>query len=426
MDGITDIYAREILDSRGNPTVAVDVLLEDGTVGSAAVPSGTSTGVHEAVELRDNDLSRYKGKGVLKVVENVNEIIADNIIGLEACNQPEVDRVMIELDGTENKGKLGANAILGVSMAVARAASNFLEMPLYMYLGGTTARTLPIPFLNLINGGKHAGRKLDIQEFMIAPVKAGSFREAMRWTSEIFHTIKSILKKDGYRTIVGDEGGFAPDLKENKDAIEYILKGVEEAGYRPGEDVFIAIDAAASNFYDEKKKLYRFEGKTLTSDEMVEYYKQIVSKYPIILIEDGLAEDDWDGWKILTDALGKNVQLVGDDIFVTNLKRIKEGVARGVANSVLIKPNQIGTVTETIEATTWALRKGYNAMVSHRSGETSDTFIADLAVALGTGQIKSGSVSRSERLAKYNRLMEIEDELDENAIFPDYRELFKR
>ncbi|MCD6098848.1 phosphopyruvate hydratase [bacterium] len=426
MDEIIDIYAREILDSRGNPTIAVEVLLEDGTVGSAAVPSGASTGVHEALELRDNDPSRYKGKGVLKAVENVNEVIADDIIGLEACDQPQIDRVLIELDGTENKEKLGANAILGVSMAVARAAANFLEMPLYMYLGGTTARTLPIPFLNLINGGKHAGEKLDIQEFMIAPVKAGSFREAMRWASEIFHTIKSILEKDGHQTTVGDEGGFAPDLKDNREAIEYILSGIEKAGYKPGEDVFIALDAAASNFYDGRKKLYRFEGKTLSSDEMIEYYKQVVSKYPIISIEDGLAEDDWDGWKALTDELGEKVQLVGDDLFVTNIKRIKEGVTRGVANSVLIKPNQIGTVTETIEAAMWTLRRGYNAMVSHRSGETSDAFIADLAVALGTGQIKSGSVSRSERLAKYNRLMQIEDELDKNAIFPDYRELFKR
>lgn len=417
---IIDVHAREILDSRGNPTVEVDVELEDGSLGRAAVPSGASTGVHEAVELRDGDKSRYLGKGVLKAVENVNTIIADKIIGLNALDQTLIDRTMIELDGTPNKSKLGANAILGVSMAVARAAANALGLPLYKYLGAYKANLLPIPMCNIINGGAHSDNKVDFQEFMIMPVGAKSFKEAIRMGAEIFHNLKTVLKGRGYATSVGDEGGFAPDLKSNEEAIEVILEAIEKAGYKAGRnaDVAIALDPAASELFENGKYKLRWStGEEKTPKEMAEYWASWCDKYPIISLEDGMAEDDWEGWKYLTDLVGDKVQLVGDDLFVTNTKRLKEGIDKGIANSILVKVNQIGTLTESFEAVEMAKKAGYTAIVSHRSGETEDSFIADLVVALGAGQIKTGSFSRSDRLAKYNQLMRIEEELGSTAEF---------
>lgn len=415
MDTIEYVEAREILDSRGNPTVEVDVMLADGSFGRAAVPSGASTGVHEAVELRDGDKARYLGKGVLKAVENVNNIIADAVIGLSALDQVDVDLTMIELDGTENKSKLGANAILGVSMAVARAAAQHLEIDLYRYLGAYKANLLPVPMANIINGGSHADNSVDFQEFMVMPVGADSIREAVRWIAEIFHNLKKILSAKGYSTAVGDEGGFAPNLKSNEEAPEVIMEAIKASGLEPGKDVFIALDPAASEYYNKETKKYVFkksDGRELSSAEMVDYWAEWVEKYPIISLEDGMDEDDWDGWKLLTDKVGKKVQLVGDDLFVTNTKRLSTGIEKGIANSILIKVNQIGTLTETFEAVEMAKKAGYTAVISHRSGETSDTFIADLVVGLQTGQIKTGSMSRSDRVAKYNQLMRIEDELN--------------
>jgi enolase len=420
------VEAREILDSRGNPTVEVEVQLESGCLGRAAVPSGASTGEHEAVELRDGDKGRYLGKGVQKAVENVNNVIASEIVGLDALSQVDVDRTMIAKDGTENKGNLGANAILGVSMAVARAAAEYLELPLYKYLGTYHASVLPVPMANIINGGAHADNSVDFQEFMAMPVGAPTFREAVRTLAEIFHNLKAVLKGKGYSTAVGDEGGFAPNLKSNEEAIEVILAAMDKAGYKAGKDVFIALDPAASSFYDAKKGKYVFkksDKRELSSKEMVDYWASWVDKYPIISLEDGMAEDDWDGWKLLTQRVGAKVQIVGDDLFVTNTKRLKQGIERGIANSILIKLNQIGTLTETYEAVEMAKRAGYTAVVSHRSGETEDAFIADLVVALETGQIKTGSLSRSDRLAKYNQLMRIEDELGTIAQYPG-REAF--
>ncbi len=427
MSIIEYIEAREILDSRGNPTVEVDVVLEDGSMGRAAVPSGASTGIHEAVELRDQDKKRFKGKGVLKAVQNVNNIIAAELVGLDALDQVDVDRTMIELDGTENKGNLGANAVLGVSMATARAAADFLELPLFKYLGSFHAKTLPVPMANIINGGSHADNSVDFQEFMVMPVGAQSVREGIRWITEVFHTLKGILKDKGYSTAVGDEGGFAPNLKSNDEACEVILKGIEMAGYKPGKEIFIALDPAASEFYDKDKGKYIFkksDGRELSSQEMVSFYADWADKYPIISLEDGLAEDDWDGWRILTDKLGKKLQIVGDDLFVTNTDRLEKGIEMGVANSILIKLNQIGTLTETYEAVEMAKRAGYTAVVSHRSGETEDTFIADFVVALETGQIKTGSLSRSDRLAKYNQLMRIEDMLEDIAYYPGMKAFY--
>jgi enolase len=411
------VEAREILDSRGNPTVEVDVWLEDGTTwGRAAVPSGASTGEHEAVELRDDDKSRYLGKGVLKAVENVNDIIAPEVQGLDACNQLDIDRTMIELDGTENKGKLGANAILGVSMAAARAAASYLGIPLYKYLGNFHASLLPVPMANIINGGKHADNKVDFQEFMIMPVGAESMREAVRWTAETFHSLKKILKDAGKNTAVGDEGGFAPDIG-NEEALEYIMKAIEKAGYKAGEQIGIALDCASSELFDEGgKKGYKFwksnPGKLFSADEMIELYASWVSKYPIVSIEDPLDQNDWEGYVKMTKALGSKIQIVGDDFFVTNTKRLSRGIAEGSCNSILIKVNQIGTLTETCEAVEMAKRAGYTAVISHRSGETEDSFIADLVVGLETGQIKTGSMSRTDRVCKYNQLMRIEDELE--------------
>ncbi len=420
------VEAREILDSRGNPTVEVEVQLESGALGRAAVPSGASTGEHEAVELRDGDKKRYLGKGVLKAVENVNNVIAAEIVGLDALNQVDVDRTMIAKDGTENKGALGANAILGVSMATARAAAEYLELPLYKYLGAYHACTLPVPMANIINGGQHADNSVDFQEFMVMPVGAESFHEAVRMLAEIFHNLKAVLKGKGYATSVGDEGGFAPNLKSNDEAIEVILQAIEKAGYKPGDQALIALDPAASSFYDKAKGKYVFkksDKRELSSKEMVDFWVKWAEKYPIISMEDAMAEDDWDGWKLLTDKLGKKIQIVGDDLFVTNTKRLQEGIQKGVANSILIKVNQIGTLTETFEAVEMAKRAAYTAVVSHRSGETEDAFIADLVVALETGQIKTGSMSRSDRLAKYNQLLRIEDQLDNIAHYPG-REAF--
>ncbi len=416
---IEDIYAREILDSRGNPTVEVEVLLDDGSFGRAAVPSGASTGENEAVELRDGDKSRYLGKGVLKAVQNVNEIIAEELIGLEATDQPYIDSLMIKLDGTPNKGKLGANAILGVSMAVAKAASESVGLPLFQYLGGLNAKVLPVPMMNILNGGKHADNNVDIQEFMIAPAGAESFREALRMGAEVFHSLKKVLAKRNYNTAVGDEGGFAPDLKSNQEALDLILEAIEAAGYKAGEQIFICLDPASSEFYDKEKKRYILasENKELTSAEMVDYYAAWVEKYPIISLEDGLAEDDWEGWKILTEKLGSKIQLVGDDLFVTNTQLLSKGIQNGIANSILIKLNQIGTVTETLDAIEMAHKAGYTAVISHRSGETEDATIADLAVATNAGQIKTGSASRSDRIAKYNQLLRIEDTLGDSARF---------
>ena len=415
MAAITDVYAREILDSRGNPTVEVEVYLEDGTIATAAVPSGASTGMFEAVELRDGDKSRYQGKGVLKAVENVNDIIGPAIIGYDATEQVAIDKLMIELDGTPNKGKLGANAILGVSMAVARAAAQSLDLPLFQYLGGTNAKELPVPMMNIMNGGAHADNNVDIQEFMIMPVGAESFAQALRMCAEIYHTLKNVLKKKGLATGVGDEGGFAPNLGSNEEALQVIVEAVKEAGYEPGKDIKLAIDPASSEFYKVGKYVLAGEGKEKTAAEMVEFYAALVEKYPIISIEDGLAEEDWEGWKLLTDKLGKKVQLVGDDLFVTNTERLSKGIKNDTANAILIKVNQIGTLTETFDAIEMAKRAGYTAVVSHRSGETEDTTIADIAVAVNAGQIKTGAPARSERVAKYNQLLRIEDLLAETA-----------
>ncbi|MCM5527443.1 MAG: phosphopyruvate hydratase [Chitinophagaceae bacterium] len=422
MSYIADIHARQILDSRGNPTVEVDVITENGHMGRAAVPSGASTGIHEAVELRDNDKAVYMGKGVLQAVKNVNEVIAEQLIGWSVNDQAGIDKKLIELDGTDNKGKLGANAMLAVSMAVAKAAALESNLPLFRYLGGVNSTVLPMPLMNILNGGAHADNKIDYQEFMIVPVGATSFSEGLRWGVEIFHHLKSVLKKKGYSTNVGDEGGFAPNIQSNEEAIETVLAAIEAAGFKPGEQIGIALDAASSEMWKEDEKVYHFhksDGKKLTVDQMVQYWVEWCSKYPIISIEDGMAEEDWDGWKKLTDALGKKVQLVGDDLFVTNTKILKRGIDNGVANSILIKVNQIGTLTETINAVQLAQKNGYTTIMSHRSGETEDTTIADLAVALNCGQIKTGSASRTDRMAKYNQLIRIEEALEANAIYPN-------
>ena len=414
---ISEIYAREVIDSRGNPTVEVEVYTESGGFGRAIVPSGASTGEHEAVELRDGDKKRFLGKGVLKAVSNVNEIIGPELIGMNVFDQVGIDNYMIELDGTPNKGKLGANAILGVSLACAKAAADLCGLSLYNYLGGFNAKELPTPMMNILNGGAHADWCIDIQEFMIMPVGAPTFKEAIRMGAEVFHNLKKVLKEMGCNTAVGDEGGYAPKLASNEEALKVIVKAIKNAGYNPGKDVRIAMDIASSEFYNKETKLYELksEGKNLTSDEMIAFYEDLVAKYPIISIEDGLAEDDWDGWKKLTKALGKKVQLVGDDLFVTNTKRLEKGIEMGVANSILIKVNQIGTLTETFDAIQMAQKAGYTAVVSHRSGETEDTTIADIAVALNAGQIKTGSMSRTDRIAKYNQLLRIEDELGDTA-----------
>ncbi len=416
---IIDVYAREILDSRGNPTLEVEVTTESGSFGRAMVPSGASTGEREALELRDGDKSRYLGKGVLKAVENVNEKIADAIVGFDVREQNEIDRVMIELDGTEDKSNLGANAILGVSMACARAAADYSGLPLYKYLGGFNGKTLPVPMMNVINGGSHADSSVDFQEFMIMPVGASSLTEAIRMGAETFHALKSVLKSMGHVTAVGDEGGFAPNLSSNEEPLQVIVQAIEKAGYVPGKDIAIAMDVAASEFYENGKYvLAKSGGQVLTSEEMVDLLASFVEKYPIVSIEDGLSENDWDGWKKLTQRLGDKIQLVGDDLFVTNTKILREGIEKGIANSILIKVNQIGTLTETFEAIELAKTHGYTAVVSHRSGETEDTTIADIAVAVNAGQIKTGSMSRTDRLAKYNQLIRIEDELDTVAIYP--------
>ncbi|MCF6232204.1 MAG: phosphopyruvate hydratase [Rhodobacteraceae bacterium] len=415
MSTIIDIHAREILDSRGNPTVEVDIILEDGTMGRAAVPSGASTGVHEAHELRDGDSARYLGKGVLGAVAAVNGEIADALVGIDATEQVAIDQVMIELDDTENKSRLGANAILGVSLAVAKAAADFTTQPLHRYVGGTSARVLPVPMMNIINGGEHADNPIDIQEFMIMPVAADNIREAIRVGAEIFHTLKSELSAAGFSTGIGDEGGFAPNISSSRDALDFILKSVEKAGYKPGEDVYLALDCAATEYYRDGKYIMSGEGKTLSSDENVAYLAALAADYPIISIEDGMAEDDWDGWKALTDALGDKIQLVGDDLFVTNPKRLARGIEQGCANSMLVKVNQIGTLTETLNAVHMAHLAGFTNVMSHRSGETEDSTIADLAVATNCGQIKTGSLSRSDRLAKYNQLIRIEEALGEVA-----------
>ena len=414
---IEEIVAREILDSRGNPTVEVDVYLEDGTVGRASVPSGASTGTREAVELRDADTDRYGGKGVLRAVENVNDVIANEIAGMRATDQAIIDSAMIELDGTPNKGKLGANAILGVSLAVAKAAANWVSLPLYRYLGGPNARRLPIPMMNIMNGGKHADNNVDLQEFMVMPVGASSFAEALRMGAEVYHALRKVLAKEGMSTAVGDEGGFAPNLPDNESAIQAIIRAIEQAGYTPGSDASIALDPAASEFYQDGKYNLAGEGKVLSSAEMVDYYAGLTAKYPIISIEDGLAEDDWEGWALLTKRLGKSLQLVGDDLFVTNTEYLRKGIEVGVANSILIKVNQIGTLTETLEAIEMAKRAGYTAVVSHRSGETEDATIADIAVATNAGQIKAGAPARTDRVAKYNQLLRIEEELEDLAEF---------
>ncbi|WP_020534613.1 phosphopyruvate hydratase [Lewinella cohaerens] len=421
MSNILDIRSREILDSRGNPTVEVEVLTEEGIVGRAAVPSGASTGVHEAVELRDDDKERFLGKGVLKACRNVEEVIADELIGVSVYEQRYIDQIMIDLDGTANKSKLGANAMLGVSLAVAKAAAASSEQPLYRYIGGVNAHVMPVPMMNILNGGSHADNSIDFQEFMIMPVGAEQFSEGLRMGVEIFHHLKTVLKKKGYSTNVGDEGGFAPNIKSNVEAIETVLMAIEAAGFRPGEDIMIAMDAAASEFYNKEENVYHFHqstGEKLSPSDMVSYWEDWVNKYPILSIEDGLDEDDWDAWKLMTDRVGHKVQLVGDDLFVTNTKRLQRGIEMGAANSILIKVNQIGTLTETIDAVQLATRNSYTSVMSHRSGETEDTTIADLAVALNTGQIKTGSASRSDRIAKYNQLLRIEEELTDAAIYP--------
>jgi enolase len=414
---IKDVFAREILDSRGNPTVEVEVEVEGGAIGIAAVPSGASTGKHEAHELRDGDSKRYLGKGVTRAARNVVEVIGPALVGLDSLAQADIDRTMIRLDETENKTRLGANAILGVSMAVARAAANQLGLPLWRYLGGAQARILPAPLMNVLNGGAHADNGLEIQEFMIVPIGAQTFRDALRAGVETFHALKSLLKQRGLATSVGDEGGFAPRIERNESAIQVVLEAIEKAGYEPGTDIALAIDAASSEFFDKSEGTYTFDKKKLSAEQLVETYATLCDRYPIVSIEDGCAEDDWDGWKLLTQRLGDRVQLVGDDLFVTNTRRLQRGIEEEVANSILIKVNQIGTVTETLEAVALARLNDYSTIISHRSGETEDTFIADLAVALGTGQIKTGSASRSERVAKYNQLLRIEDELGEAAIF---------
>lgn len=421
MTTIIDVLAREILDSRGNPTIEVEVLLESGIIGRAAVPSGASTGEHEAVELRDGDKGRYLGKGVLKAVDNVNEKIADELIDFDATDQVAIDNFLRELDGTPNKAELGANAILGVSLACAKASAEALGLPLYRYIGGTNAKVLPVPQMNIINGGSHADNTVDFQEFMIMPHGASNFGEALRMGAETFHTLKSVLKGKGYNTSVGDEGGFAPDLKTNEETLEIILEAITKAGYKPGEDISLALDVAASEMYLKDKKLYQFfksDKSEKTSEEMVEIYKNLSNQYPIISIEDGLDENDWDGWKMLTDELGEKVQLVGDDLFVTNTERLATGIERGIANSILIKVNQIGTLTETLDAIEMAKSAGYTCVISHRSGETEDSTIADIAVATNAGQIKTGSLSRTDRIAKYNQLLRIEEELDTTGIYP--------
>jgi enolase len=415
MSTIVDIIGREILDSRGNPTVEVDVILEDGTMGRAAVPSGASTGAHEAVEKRDGDKNRYKGKGVLGAVDAVNGELGEALIGADATEQEAIDATMVELDGTDNKARLGANAILGISLAVAKAAADFSALPLYRYVGGSAARVLPVPMMNIINGGQHADNPIDIQEFMIMPVAAENFRAAVRVGSEVFHTLKDELSIAGHSTAVGDEGGFAPNLSSARDALDFILKSIEKAGYRPGEDIYLALDCAASEYFKDGRYEIVGEGKSLSSDENTAYLQALAADYPIISIEDGMDEDDWDGWKALTDAIGDKVQLVGDDIFVTNPRRLKMGIKRGCANSILIKVNQIGTLSETLTAVDMAHRAAFTTVMSHRSGETEDATIADLAVATNCGQIKIGSLSRSERLAKYNQLMRIEEMLGESA-----------
>ncbi len=420
MSLIDNIVAREILDSRGNPTVEVDVYLDSGAMGRAAVPSGASTGEHEAVELRDGDKARYLGKGVQKAVENVNEIICNELLDMDALEQVEIDRTMIELDGTENKGKLGANAILGVSLAVAKAAADELGIPLYRYIGGTNSKTLPVPMANILNGGAHSSAPIDFQEYMVMPVGSSSFKEGIRCVAEVFHNLKNILHDKGLSTTVGDEGGFAPDLKDNEEPLKVIMQAIEKAGYKPGEDVCIAMDPASSEFYDKDKKKYIFkksDKRELSSAEMVDFYAHLVNNYPIISIEDATAEDDWEGWKILTEKLGKKVQLVGDDLFVTNVKRLQMGLDKGVANSILIKVNQIGSLTETLDSIELAKTNNYTSVVSHRSGETEDTTIADIVVATNAGQIKTGSASRSDRIAKYNQLLRIEEELGNRAVY---------
>jgi enolase len=419
MTAIIDVIGRELLDSRGNPTVEVDVYLESGAMGRAAVPSGASTGEHEANEMRDNDKTRYLGKGVEKAVNNVNEVIAEKLIGLDATDQIGIDNLMIDLDGTANKSKLGANAILGVSLAVAKAAADAMGLPLFQYLGGVNAKVLPVPMMNILNGGSHADNNVDLQEFMIVPAGAPSFREAIRMGAEVFHHLKAVLHSKGYNTAVGDEGGFAPDLKSNEEAIELILEAITKAKYKAGKDIFLALDPASSEFYDSTKKKYFLasESRELSSDKMIEFYVDWVKKYPIVSIEDGMAEDDWDGWKVMTEKLGSQIQIVGDDIFVTNTKILKEGIKKNIANSILIKVNQIGTLTETLDAIEMANNAGYTAVISHRSGETEDSTIADLAVATNVGQIKTGSASRSDRIAKYNQLIRIEEILGDTAIF---------
>jgi enolase len=420
MSYIVNVHAREILDSRGNPTIEVDVLTSDGSMGRAAVPSGASTGVHEAVELRDGDTTRYLGKGVLQAVENVNNILDEELHGTLITDQLAIDTIMRTADGTENKGKIGANAILGVSLACARAASDSLGISLYSYLGGMLGTTLPVPMMNILNGGSHADNKIDVQEFMVMPFGASTFSEALRMGTEVFHHLKAVLKEKGLSTNVGDEGGFAPNLQSNEEGIKVVMEAIEKAGYVPGKDIWIALDAAASEFYNKEENVYHLEstGDKLTSQQMVEFWADWCEKYPIASIEDGLDEDDWNGWKLLTEKLGKKVQLVGDDLFVTNTKRLARGIEEGIANSILIKVNQIGTLTETIEAIQMANKAGYTSVMSHRSGETEDSIIADLAVALNTGQIKTGSASRSDRIAKYNQLLRIEEELGEKAHFP--------
>jgi enolase len=419
MSYIAEIFARQILDSRGNPTVEVDIITDDGAFGRAAVPSGASTGIHEAVELRDDDKKTYVGKGVLKAVENVNKSIAPELLGYDVADQTGIDQLMIELDGTPNKGKFGANALLAVSMAVAKAAAEEAALPLYRYIGGTNAKTLPVPMMNILNGGAHADNKIDFQEFMVMPLGASSFSEGLRWGVEIFHALKSVLKKKGYSTNVGDEGGFAPNIQSNEEAIETVLLAIDAAGYKAGSQIFIAMDAANSELYKNGKYVFhKSDGKTMSSEELVKYWASWVAQYPIASIEDGMAEDDWEGWKMLTEAVGDKVQLVGDDLFVTNVTRLQQGIDKKIANGLLVKVNQIGTVTETINAVTLAQHNGYNTIMSHRSGETEDTTIADLAVALNCGQIKTGSASRTDRMAKYNQLIRIEEQLGASAYYP--------
>lgn len=424
MSIITDVYAREVLDSRGNPTVEVDVYLEDGSLGRFMVPSGASTGAFEAVELRDGDPERFLGKGVLEAVTNVNALIGPALVGLSAFDQAGIDQMLIDMDGTHNKGKLGANAILGVSIAVAKAAAESLGMPLYRYIGGVNAKSLPVPMMNILNGGKHADNNVDIQEFMIMPIGAESFSEALRMGVEVFHSLKKVLKGRGYNTAVGDEGGFAPNLASNEEALDVIVEAIHKAGYKPGEDIFLALDVAATELY--RDGAYHFEGQGLTrsSEEMVDFYSELVNKYPIISIEDGLDEEDWQGWKLLTDKIGNNVQLVGDDLFVTNTERLAKGIETKTANSILIKVNQIGTLTETLDAIEMAKRAGYTAVISHRSGETEDVTIAEIAVATNAGQIKTGAPSRTDRVAKYNQLLRIEEELDETAVYKGMKNLY--